>query len=303
MSSSKIARSGATIGVAGLCGVSVFGATPAIAAPDDCSTVPGATEIVSGICQVVITADGVYTFPTTIDKLSAVVVGAGGGSYESDFIGAYGGGGGEVVYVDNVALGTPITVDVGTGGAAGAEATIAADGTDTVFGSTTARGGIAPYPSDPTDPANSSVSSGDSGNGNSGQFSGAGAAGDASGTIPGPGYLLSAVPGVDATLFPSAANGAVEYGKGGTAGETQTPAVPSSGTGGSAFYDYSTTPETFGSQAGDDGVVILRYALAGTLASTGVEANVPLIAGTAATVAGAALLAGSSVTRRHRKAS
>jgi hypothetical protein len=309
MVSSTVSRGAAATGALGLAGVSIFGASTASAAPADCAY-PGSTEVVAGVCQVVITADGVYTFPSTLTKVSAVVVGAGGGGYLQVLgAGPYGGGGGEVLYVDSVALDTPITVDIGDGGTAGSDDTVATDGDDTTFGAVTARGGLAPVPSDPQDPAGSTYdSTAASGNGNEALLSGGGAAGDAGNPgnyDVGPGYLLSAIPGVNAALFPASADGGVEYGRGGTALSTDsatsiTPPVPHSGTGGSAYQNYEV--DAGDSADGDDGVVILRYAAAPELAATGTDPAGALLLGGATAVLGAGMIAGSAAARRCRRA-
>jgi hypothetical protein len=304
MVSTTFTRSTAAAGAVGLCGASLFGASAAVAAPVGCSY-PGSTEVAPDVCQVVLTADGVYTFPAALNKVSAVLVGAGGGGYYNieDASGPYGGGGGEVVYVDTVALDTAITVDIGAGGAAGSEATLAGDGDDTVFGAATARGGLAPEPDteNPTD-----FLGGTSGNGNTGSLAGGGAAGAATSTyIPGPGYLLSGIPGVDPELFPASADGGVEYGPGGVSDFVDDPlslpiATPYSGAGGSAQVSDAAQDQVGASAPGEDGVVIVRYAPA-ALAETGVETTGALVAAAAAATVGVALVATAGTLRRRRR--
>ncbi len=306
MVSATFTRNTAAVGAVGLCGASLFGASAAIAAPEDC-TYPGSIEVTAGVCQVVITADGVHTFPTTLGKVSAVIVGAGGGGYvDLENAGPYGGGGGEVLYVDTVALGTAITVDVGEGGTSGTDDVLAGDGDDTVFGAITARGGLAPVPN-PESP--SDFIGGDSGNGNAGSNAGpgAGAAGSPPDyDTPGPGFLLSGIPGVDSTLFAASADGGVYYGLGGSveslSDASVLPAVvASSGSGGSANLNYATEPRTGSSADGADGVVIVRYA-APALAATGSDPAGALVFAGATAIAGAALLANSGIRRRRRRA-
>lgn len=309
MASTAITRSTAAAGAVGLCGASLFGASAAVAGPEDCDY-PGSTEVVPGVCQVVITADGVVTFPAMLNKVSAVIVGAGGGGYVNlNNAGPYGGGGGEVIYVDNVVLGTPITVDVGEGGIAGNADVLAGDGEDTLFGAATAGGGFAPVPDDPSDVANSDFSGGVSGNGHTGALAGGGAAGDASSsTDPGPGYVLSAVPGVDPALFPASADGGVEYGGGGIGDSDSglsslTPLAVNSGAGGGAYTNHESDLPFGGAQPGADGVVILRYSAQPALAATGSDATGALMLGAAAAVGGAALVAAANTSRRRRNAS
>ena len=142
MASTTLTRSAAVGVAAGLGAASLAGATAATAA-GECAAVTGATLLPGDVCQVVVTADGSVTLPASLGKVSALVIGAGGGgSYSTNFAMAYGGGGGEVVYVDEVALGTPIAATIGLGGAADEDSgTAAGDGGDTTFGAETARGG------------------------------------------------------------------------------------------------------------------------------------------------------------------
>ncbi|MBB5632388.1 hypothetical protein BKA04_000611 [Cryobacterium mesophilum] len=298
MVSSTFTRNTAAVGAVGLCGASLFGASAAVAAPVPCAY-PGSTQVVTGVCQVVVTADGVLTFPSTLNKVTAILVGAGGGGYigaEGD--GAYGGGGGEVIYVDSVALDTAITVDIGSGGTIGLDGVEAGNGGDTLFGAATAHGGLGSVIDQ------GSHVGGVSGNGHTGILGGGGAAGDAPDSdTPGPGYLLSGVPGVDAALFPSAADPAVQYGRGGESDSSDAPgnaaAVPTnSGAGGSAYWQFGEV-STGEANPGADGVVIVRYAAA-SLAATGADSTGALIVGGLAVAGGAALVASAGAVRRRR---
>lgn len=308
MTGSTLTRGAAAVGAFGLAGASLVGGGAAVAAPVPCAY-PGSVQIVPDVCQVVITADGVHTFPASLGKVSAVVVGAGGGGwFDVAGDGPYGGGGGEVIYVDSVATGTPLTVDIGEGGSAGAVDVAAGDGEDTVFGAITARGGLGAMP-DPDFP--SDMVGGTSGNGNLGDLMGGGGA---AGAAPnwdqrGPGYLLSAVPGADPDLFPASADGGIEYGLGGI-GEwddnptSLPPVVANSGAGGTAFLNWeaSEPDEWFGdSTAGADGVVVVRYEAA-SLASTGpTDAAAAIAFGAAAAIVGGGLVAASSTMRRRSR--
>lgn len=336
MATQTFKRSAAAGAAFGLGGASLFGASAAAAADFECE-LPDATVIVDGICELVITEDGEYTFPGTLGKVSAIVVGAGGGGWGNGYTWsmAYGGGGGEVVYVDEVALDTEIAVEIGEGGAAGGvEDTVfstpnapGGDGGDTVFGSVTAAGGIGGDGYDHY---------GTSGSGNEGDYEfeeheeldwefllagGGGAAGDADGADGGPGYLPSELPDADPELFPASADSA-EYGVGGSGARgTDAPAAAAnSGSGGSAATDI-VDPEgsffdlenfAYDSADGADGVVIVRFAATEVaeeeeaqeeedeeLAPTGVDAAGALAAGAVAAAAGAALTAVVGSRRRR----
>lgn len=300
MTASRLNRGAAAAGAFGLAGASLIGGASAAAAGEPCPY-PGSVEIVPDVCQVVITADGVHTFPAALGKVSAVLVGAGGGATHLD-AGAYGGGGGEVVYVDAVSLDTPLTADIGAGGLAGDDVTAPTDGEDTTLGSSVARGGFAPTPYPDSDTA---WLAGYSGNGNEpSAMAAGGAAGDAANwDDPGPGYSLSTIPGVDPALFPASANGSVSYGLGGLgimddATVATPPVVPNSGAGGNAFWNRSTEPESRDSVAGSDGVIIIRYEAA-ALASTGTDATAAIVFGAAAAALGGGLVAASSRMRRR----
>lgn len=299
MTASRLSRGAAAAGAFGLAGASLVGGASAAAAGEPCPY-PGSVEIVPDVCQVVITADGVHTFPAALGKVSAVIVGAGGGSFYSASEGAYGGGGGEVIYVDAVTLDTPLTADIGAGGLAGDDVTAPTDGEDTTLGSSVARGGFAAT-LDPDD----DWLAGYSGNGNEpDELAGGGAAGDATDyDEPGPGYSLSTIPGVNPALFPASANGSISYGLGGLGvfepGTTAPlPVAPNSGAGGNAFMNWDDEPAFGASVAGSDGVIIIRYEAA-TLASTGTDATAAIVFGAAAAALGGGLVAASSRMRRR----
>ena len=123
----------------------------------DCGdSTPAATIAGDGVCVVKFFEDGPHTFtaPTDLDAVSAVLVGAGGGSIASldqtSGVLAYGGGGGEVVIVDTVDVSSPLSIVVGNGGLYDAdEPSNSADGGDTTINTDAyvARGGKTATPS------------------------------------------------------------------------------------------------------------------------------------------------------------
>ncbi len=264
----------------------------AFAAP----TCGDATLIAPGICEIVMYSSGTFTPPAGVTKLAAVLVRGGGGG--DQIATGYAGGGGEVTYVDSVALTGPLVVTVGAGGTLGAFSPAATDGGDTTLNSHTANGGQAGY----------FQNGGASGNGNAGwnSFSnspGGGAKSAATETTPGSGYVFSDIPSVDAALFPVAADLPWEFGRGGGS-DTGTPNAGSGSGGG-----YSESLElTFD---GASGSVTLRFAPAeeptapdgDELAATGANETALLAAalGLGFIVAGAAIVARPrrTATRRH----
>jgi hypothetical protein len=281
---------------AGVLGMSAFGvlAGPLAAnAAEECAaTTPAATLIAPGICEVRVTASTTTTFPSSIAKLSAVLVGAGGGGYDTGRLNgyAYGGDSGAVTYIDTVPIGTPVAMTVGVGGAAGLlGSTSQTAGTATSLGAVTAAGGApGAFPG----------------------YAGAGAGGPASGTagiVPGPGVTLDSVT-AGSTLFPAGLDTTV-YAAGGTGFNDSDPAPTSSsttaGSGGAGYLaSASSTP-------GENGLIILRFAPAvvpdvvpapapPVLAATGAETLTGLAAATALLTAGGLVLA---ARRRSDRAS
>jgi len=283
---------GATGALAVLGGTAtMLGAAPAVAAPGEtCEpTTPTATLIGDGVCELRITVDGSYNFPTSISKLSTVLVGGGsGGLASSSDYGGYGGGGGAVVYVDNVALGTDLSVVIGAGGASGAA------GSPTTLEAEVADGGLAP----------SGGLGGSSGSGNPGSAYtevgstryafGGGQGGAATTTSAGPGVPLSAV-ATDATLFPPTLDGAEVFGAGGVGvelGQTAPAVVPNSGQGGGAVGGDFSSAIVGSADAGAAGVVAMRFA-ATPPPPAPAPAPEPALAATGATGAGVSAVAGA----------
>ncbi|MEO5535371.1 MAG: hypothetical protein ABIR17_09605 [Pseudolysinimonas sp.] len=285
----ELARGIAAIGAVGLGtgGLVVGFAAPALAFTGTCpTTVPAATLVADGVCEVRITADGTFTPPPGITKLSAVLIAAGGGgNHDVTFGGLYAGNGGEVVYIDSVTLGADLVVVVGLGGVGGDGS--ATGGDDTSLDATIAHGGGWGGSANPCSGADWNLYFGDGSQT---------LAQESPDCVPGVGYALSEIPTADATLFPPAADGTDVYGNGGNAAEvTGVPgANPVAGTGGDVSAD--------GAGNGSAGLVILRFAPAPpatgpSLAATGSELALP-----AATLGATALAAGIllMVLRRRR---
>jgi hypothetical protein len=258
------------------------------------------------VCEVVFTESGTFTAPSTISKMAAFLVAGGeGGNIDQDYGLTYGGGAGEVVYIDAVEFSAPLSVSVGTGGYANDRGTAG----ETTVGDATARPGDGVFSGnenynpillscvDPT----SDLSFRESG-------AGAGAAGNADENIGGAGYLLSEFPGVDTALFP-ATDGEAIFAEGGDGCALDLPTiVANSGNGGTSTYNNAAD--------GADGIVIFRYATvtegageeaqsgvapaATVLAATGPSASSAWTTGVASALfaAGAALLV---MVRRSRK--
>lgn len=328
MASTTLTRSAAVGVAAGLGAASLAGATTAMAA-GECAAYTGATLLPGDVCQVVITEDGTVTLPASLGKVAALVIGAGGGgSYSSNYATAYGGGGGEVVYVDEVALGTPITATIGAAGAADEDGGLpAGDGGDTVFGSVTALGGEGADATEGTP--------GNSGNGNSWDIDasgwvllggGGGAQAAAVDAWGGMGYWPSEVPGASSALFPPAADDNY-YGSGGNTSDDGVPPQPiGAGTGGAAaafaqpvLLDIDGPAEgdgeveeaeirplaegdDEGANAGADGAVVLRWK-AGLVPTGSAEPGIAIAFGAAAAAVGAGLTALVGSLRRRRDAS
>lgn len=242
-------------------GASIFGAVPANAVVG-CPT--GSTEILPGICQIVFTADGTFTIPAGAAKLTAVLVGGGGGGYAWEDINdestdQFGGGAGEVVYTDDLPTdGTTFTITIGAGGAGEyAAGTPAESGGATQVsgggGSETAAGGQGAH-----------IGGGESGNGNAGHSGsapggGGGASGASTGVVGGTGYTsFSAIPSIDTTLWPNNAtsNSVFFYGIGLGGNGHNTTALNAAEYGHGGHGTILTTGPT----AGIQGVVVIRFA-------------------------------------------
>lgn len=266
-------------------------AAPAFAFTGTCpTTTPTAVLVADDICEVRLTSNGTFTVPAGITKLSAVLIGAGGeASYDGGDHEAYAGNGGEIVYLDSVSYadGVDLGIVVGVGGTS-----------DTATG---------------IDTSPDVASGGDSAGGSAGCIDGGwallpgdGAAGPSTGDgttcVPGPGYALSAIPGVDPVLWPVAADDGNVYSRGGIANLDSDPAVTEAAAGTGA--DVNTAGPA---PKASDGLIILRFAppppappASGPgLANTGSEFAWP-----AAALAGTAALAGavSLILRRRRTA-
>jgi hypothetical protein len=232
------------------------------------TTVPAATLVANGVCEVRITASTTFTPPTGITKLAGVLVGAGGGSYSAGFF-YYAGSGGAVTYVDSIPVNAPLAITVGTGGA-GVDGSVdnPTVGGDTIVGANTAVGGDAATQSEIFCSDGTAFYGFGDGDG------GANAAISTTETdcLPGGGATMASLSGLDTTLFPAAANDPTSYGDGGSGLAAGAVAGPDAGDGGSVdptnHFD------------GADGLVILRFAadaapptppISPALAATGVD--------------------------------
>lgn len=232
----------------------------------------GAFEVIPDVCQIVVTESGDVEFPSGIGRVTAVLVGGGGGGYRYDDANISGGGSGVVRYVDEVDISAgTVTVTVGAGGEIGS------DGTDTVIVS-----GSETYTA--TAGTTGSYDEGQSrlyGGGNEDfaafgtyYYSAGGAGANGTGDIGpdgrGAGFdSFSEIPGVDSSLWPNstASDGIIYFGIGYGGAAWDDNFVPAScyGCGGLAVpaYDY---PEP--SNAGIDGLVVFRFASGNTDASS-----------------------------------
>lgn len=232
---------------------SVFQAVPAFAIESpDCgeAQVGSILSVVAGNCEAVFAESGEYSFvaPEEAELIQAIVVGAGGGATEvSANENGYGGGGGEVIFVDTVANGETIAVTIGTGGASGN--TDGGGGGNTLFDTTTARGGGGGA-------ANGWAGASGDGSYADNSYVGGGSIDDGQGT----GYLPSDIELVDDSVLFPLIDSELELGRGGRF--EQTPAEIGFGWGGSSWNGVA--------QPGSDGAVLIRWKPAG-LASTGFE--------------------------------
>ena len=263
-----------------------FAATPSFAAAD-CGE---GTEVAAGICEKAYTTAGDFTFtaPSSVAKMSAVLVGGGqGGIANPPSPYAYGGGGGGVVFVDSVDISGPIAVTVGAAGVFG----VSLSGNTTVGANTAGGGGI--FVDEPLDltisgsPQNSPgwappLSSG----------SGGGAGGSPTDCAAGPGLTASEV-AAGSSLFP-AVLGEPVYGAGGSCSGITFASEAGAGKGGDVFGDVSNIQ----AEAGTDGAVILRWASA-SLPDTGVSVQPWLIGASVAGVLAGALFASGALRARR----
>lgn len=104
-------------------GAAIFSTTGAQAIQESCGGVSGASEVSTGICQISflsVSEAQLFTAPSGVTKMGAVLVGGGGGAWVNNGNGmeAYGGGGGGVTYVNlDAAAGQNFKISVGSGGA------------------------------------------------------------------------------------------------------------------------------------------------------------------------------------------
>ena len=249
----------------------IFFPAPGVAATTSCGGYAGAVEVVDGVCEYVFDEAGTYTFtaPETVSKVAAILVGGGGGGFVYEgFALAYAGGGGDVIYVDDISGETQIVV--GAGGAPGNDGELGSAGTETRIGD-----------GDPARPGQPGSNFSSSGNENlAGPFSccflsGGGAGGNGDGAQGGPGRAASAVTDVDNDLFPVVVN-EIKFGPGGSVVDpngnlleepeiTETSFRPTGvspdlvpGAGGNVVV--SLDPISASATAGQDGAVVIRWA-------------------------------------------
>jgi len=254
----------------GLIGVgSIVVPTSATATTPECGTSTSSMTITfaSGICQAEFSGNGSSTFtvPSIARSLTAILVGAGGGSslYQADT--GYAGGGGEVNYLDlssSATAGVVFDVEVGAGGASSDTPTDGGDTSVTVNSATTeVEGGVAGPFLDMYCALNGSFDT------YLGQGPGAGG-----GAIPSNnsgGLCVSTGPGItpSAGTEDSAgnpvpevfANYSVELGKGGYLVEHTATLVQGPGQGGSLKVNLTDRLVILPLTAGSDGLVVFRW--------------------------------------------
>jgi hypothetical protein len=260
---------------------------PAIAVPVTAAgdTAGSCTQNVSDSTGIVVTKVGndcVVQFkntgsitwtPSTNISVRYLVV-AGGGSGTRGFCGTYwgqGGGGGEVLAGNSLSLtsNVAVTVNVGAGAPRTGDCTETpgSNGSNSVFGSLTARGGKASLNSRYSTPTGHW--GGISGNGNSGGNGASGTRAGGGGGAGGIGTELNAGPGVNSDIITTGTN--VMYGSGGagrdggvygttqsggaTPGSSSCDAPENRGGGGSDCYDHAS----IGGKGGS-GLIVVRYA-------------------------------------------
>jgi hypothetical protein len=292
MKSGRLTRNVALVSGAGLAVVPMaFAATPSLAAAD-CGE---GTEVVAGICEKAYTTEGDYTFtaPSSVAKMSAVLVGGGQGGIWPYF----GGGGGGVVFVDSVDISQPISFTVGAGGEAGSGDTQEFGfGGDTIVGANTAGGGGSEIVDG--DPLSKLIQSG-SPQSLPGWLpaavspgSGGGAGGTPTTCAGGPG-LTASERAAGSSLFP-AVLGEPELGQGGSCSGITPLGAAGAGKGGDVY----TSGATFAADAGTDGAVIFRWSSG--LADTGLNVQPWLIGASVAAVLGGAVLASGALRVRRQ---
>jgi len=289
MKLNRVARSVARVSGTGLAVVPMaFAATPSFAAAD-CGE---GIEVAAGICEKAFTTAGDFTFtvPASVSKMSAVLVGGGGGAavYGAPD-GSYGGGGGEVIFVDSVAVSSPLSVTVGAGGGEAIPYADASNGGMSALGLAEASGGFG---------ATFEYGGGVSGNGNAGSNidnllgAGGGAGSATTDCVAGAG-LTASVASAGSSLFPAVSGEAVLGGGGSCLDVAPGSFTGTAGSGGSV----SGNPVL--AEAGEDGAVIIRWASA-ALADTGVYVQPWVIGASLAAVLGGAVLAAGAVRRLLR---
>ena len=245
------------------------------------TTEPGATEVAPGVCEVQFLEAGEFTFtaPSGVAKLSAIVVGAGGGFVS--IAGDYAGGGGDVVFVETVDISAPVDIEVGLG----SDGSTASGGSSSVNDKVAAGGFSGTH-----DGGANCYCGGYSGNGNAGwpdpvAASGGGAGGAAPDQFSGGPGLTASAAADDSSMWPSV-SGEDIYGAG---GNVVTPGALAKTPGSGADT---------GAPVGEDGLVILRWTSA--LPATGVNAGTFAAFAAAFMIPGAALLAFAARSRRAR---
>lgn len=284
--SKKLAATGALVAGSGLV-ATTFALVPTAAfAAADCGI---GTEVSDGLCEVVYDVAGSYTFdvPAGVSKIAAILVGAGGGSLYDSFSNAYGGGGGDVIFVDSLPTSGSYAITVGAGGLAVSGGQVdpnaAGDGEDTTLDSSVASGGLGAWID-----LNSAGywGGGDSGNGNAGSASTSTGAGGGAGesapdcntganptSCPGGAGVTASTVAAGSELFPSLL-GESEYGIGGTG---LAEVAPGSVTDYPAGHGGDALSSTSGDD-GNDGTVVIRWKAA--LPDTGMSTqNMTLVAG------------------------
>ena len=290
MTFTRLTRNVALASGAGLAVVPLaFAATPSFAATD-CGE---GTEVSAGICEKAYTTAGDYTFtvPSSVAKMSAVLVGGGQGGGVQLFPGgeflAYAGGGGGVLFVDSVSPSAPVAISVGAGGAADFSG-----GGDTTVGPHVAGGGFVgdsgALSGSPQENAGFLVAPGPP----AALWSGGGAGGTPTSCAAGPGVTASSV-AAGSSLFP-ALLGEPVFGQGGSCSGITLTSEPGAGKGGDV---YDELPD-YEAAAGTDGAVILRWTAG--LPDTGVSVQPWLIGASVAGVLGGALLASGALRARRQ---
>ena len=261
-----------------------FAATPSFAATD-CGE---GTEVLAGICEKAYETAGDYTFtvPSSVAKMSAVLVGGGmnGGVQDigsGSFL-AYGGGGGGVVFVDSVDVSAPLDITVGS---LGVDFEIGAG--DTSVGTHTAGGAG----------FNSGAPQGFLGYINEDAVpivigSGGGAGGSPTSCTGGAGVTASAI-AAGSSLFPEVP-GEPELGAGGGCTGINLLGTVGAGSGGEVYTD-SGIPAA---SEGYDGAVYLRWTPG--LPDTGLSMQPWLIGASVAGVLGGAILASGALRTRRQ---